>query len=465
MLNKDQILNIKDVIESEKLFISQHSEKKIFDKAVSKISNFFFRNFKTEKILFLCGPGNNGEDGKQTFNKLKKRKNVYLILISNDKHSYNEFISIYKNFDIIVDCIFGIGLNKKISGYIKKIIECINRNSFQEIISIDVPSGIDGDGRYQELVAVKASITLAIGVYKPCHFLNPGKDYCGDIKLLKIDLSNPKNIVYKTRIINKEILKDKIPNWKGSLHKYQKGHVGILGGEMSGASRIVALSSRKIGCGLSSILIRQDDILHYQLVEPGTIVRKLYANNDYKKFDCFVIGPGLGNSFSINELIIMIKEIDCPLIIDADAISIFKEQRFKFYKLMKGKQNLVITPHSGEFERVFKFKNLNKIEKAFLSSQIINNTVIFKGNDTVISIPSDNQVWVNNQAEASLATAGTGDMLCGLIAGLIAQKVPLRYACLGAVVIQSQLSKKKNCVTVEDFLDNIPQTLKKLKNN
>ena len=104
---------------------------------------------------------------------------------------------------------------------------------------------------------------------------------------------------------------------------------------------------------------------------------------------------------------------------------------------------MIITPHSGEFERIFKFKNLNKIEKAFRSSQMINNIVLFKGNDTVISIPSESQVLVNTNAEASLATAGTGDLLCGMMAGLIAQKVSVRDACLISTFIQNKLSKKK----------------------
>ena len=465
MLNKNQILNIKDVIESEKLFISQYSEKKIFENVVFKISSYFLKNFKNEKILFLCGPGNNGKDGIQTYKKLEKKRYVDLFLISNEKMSFNAFLKIYKNFDVIVDCIFGIGLNRKISGYVKKIIDYINNTPYQEIVSIDIPSGIDGDNKNRELVAIKASKTLAIGVYKPCHFLNPSKDFCGDVKLLKIGLPKPRNVSYKIRIIGKEENIHKIPIWNGNIHKYHKGHVGILGGEMSGASRIVAIGSRKIGCGLSSIIIKKNEIQNYQLVEPGTIVRKLSVKDDFDQFDCFVVGPGLGNSFSINQLTKIIKKVNCPMIIDADAISIFKEKKSQFYEMIKKKENVIITPHSGEFERIFKFKNLNKIEKTFRSSQIINNIVIFKGNDTVISIPSESEVLVNTQAEASLATAGTGDMLCGIIAGLIAQKVSVRDACLVSTFIQNKLSKKKNCVTVEDFLDNIPQVLKKLKNN
>ena len=465
MLNKNQILNIKDVIESEKLFISQYSEKKIFENVVFKISSYFLKNFKNEKILFLCGPGNNGKDGIQTYKKLEKKRHVDLFLISNNKMSYDTFLKIYKNFDVIVDCIFGIGLNRKISGYVKKIIKYINNTHYQEIVAIDIPSGIDGDNKNQELVAIKASTTLAIGVFKPCHFLNPSKDFCGDVKLLKIGLPTPKNINYKIQILDKEQNINKIPIWTGNIHKYHKGHVGVLGGEMSGASRIVAIGSRKIGCGLSSIIIKKNEIQNYQFVEPGTIVRKLSVMDDLNQFDCFVVGPGLGNSFSTHQLITIIKKVKCPMIIDADALSIFKEKKLQFYKIVKNKKNVIITPHSGEFERIFKFKNLNKIEKAFQSSLKIDNIVMFKGNDTVISIPSESHVLVNTQAEASLATAGTGDMLCGMIAGLIAQKVSIRDACLLSTFIQNKLSAKTNCVTVEDFLDNIPQVLKKLKNN
>ena len=124
----------------------------------------------------------------------------------------------------------------------------------------------------------------------------------------------------------------------------------------------------------------------------------------------------------------------------------------------------MLTPHSGEFERLFKIKSNSKILKCLNASKKIGNTILFKGNDTVIGF-KDESIWINDNANNSLATAGTGDVLCGLISGLIAQKMNFKKAVLAAVFIQGELSQIKKNLTVEDFIGSISNILSRLKNN
>ena len=124
----------------------------------------------------------------------------------------------------------------------------------------------------------------------------------------------------------------------------------------------------------------------------------------------------------------------------------------------------MLTPHEGEFSRLFKYTSQSKIQESFNATKLIRNTILFKGNDTVISFKNQN-IWINDNATNSLATAGTGDILCGLISGLLAQKMNFKKAILAAVFIQGQLSQIENNLTAEDFLRSIPKIFLRLKNN
>ncbi len=364
-----------------------------------------------------------------------------------------------------MDCIFGLGLNKNISNKFKKIIQSINNRKNKIIISIDLPSGIDGDSGNILGISVKSNITLAMGVYKPAHFLNPSKSYCGEVKLLNLKLPNlKKNIYPQIFLLKKKFFENKFPSFSLNVHKYNKGHVHVIGGIMAGASRIVAYSARKTGCGLSSIIVNDEDLKFYSGTEPGTIIRSSKEKIDTKKVDCLVIGPGLGKSFSKKQFLEILKIYKCPVIIDADAFNIFKNFKKEFYKVLQKRRNIILTPHEGEFQRIFNQKKNDKISNCVQLSKLILNNVVLKGNDTIAAF-KDKMVWINNNASSSLATAGSGDMLCGIMSSLIAQKMEIKYSILASIYIHGQLSKQRNCSTVEDFIKKIPQVFRYLKNN
>ena len=215
-----------------------------------------------------------------------------------------------------------------------------------------------------------------------------------------------------------------------------------------------------LGCQQS--LVNPDHLKYYSKCEPGTIVAE-YSDNHLLKKDVLVIGPGLGKDYDKNFIKKIILEFKGKIIVDADAISIFENQRNEFHQLIKKKKSLILTPHKGEFKKIF-YSSQNKLLDCFNASKLVSNIVLYKGNDTVISSPNGN-VWINSDASNSLATAGSGDLLCGIISGLVAQKMKIDKSVLAAVCIQNDLSNRKKNVVVEDFLKDIQLVMNTIKNN
>ena len=162
----------------------------------------------------------------------------------------------------------------------------------------------------------------------------------------------------------------------------------------------------------------------------------------------------------------ILKNLDnkIPAVVDADALSLFKTNPKILFAMLKKRKNSVLTPHHGEFKRVFDFKKANKINLAIKAARLTSSIIVYKGNDTVIACPNGN-IWVNNNAQKSLATAGSGDILSGLIAGISSQKVGLEIATVLAVWIHGKLSHNSDNVIVEDFIKEIPKVIQTINNN
>ena len=457
----DRILTLQQILKSENNFIAKKSEKILIEHAGKKVGEFLLKNFRGKKILFISGTGNNGEDGKLASIYLNKNNQVSEVFEVNNLKKKKNLLFLFKDYDVVVDCIFGTGLNRKVDSFYKKIIDAINLSN-KTIVAIDIPSGIECDTGKILGCAVNADITLCMGFFKPAHFLIPGKKFCGEKKIIKLNLKIPKNIKPKIFLNSAKIFRY-LPKFQIDTNKFDKGHVLVVGGEMAGASRMVALAARKIGCGLSTIGVLEKHLKFYNGVEVGTIV-KIFNDSLLKQKDVLVVGPGLGKSYEKNMILDLIKNFKGPIIIDADAISMFKENKKLIYKVLSKKKNVILTPHAGEFFRLFKSKSRSKILECVHASKLINNTVLFKGNDTVVAFNNDN-VWINDNAKKSLATAGSGDILCGLIAGLIAQKMNFKKAILTAIHFQGELSQIKNNLIAEDFIDSIAKIFSRLKNN
>jgi hydroxyethylthiazole kinase-like uncharacterized protein yjeF len=462
-MSKNRILTIEQIKESENQFICKNSEEQLLNIAGEKIAIFLLNKFKRKTLLFVCGIGNNGQDGVKAsiFLGEKIKNKVFLVPKNYSKKNLNSLQSNIKSHEIIVDCLFGTGLNRPLSKFHQKIIEIINKSK-KKIISIDIPSGLNSDTGQPLGSSVVAHMTICMGFYKPAHFLIPSKNNCGIKVLLKLPLKTPPKMSPKIHLLKNEKIYKNLPKHNNSINKYDKGHVVVIGGVMSGAARIVAFASRKVGAGLSTILVNPDHLKYYSKCEPGTIVAE-YSDNHLFKKDVLVIGPGLGKDYDKNFIKKIILEFKGKIIVDADAISIFENQRNEFHQLIKKKKSLILTPHKGEFKKIF-YSSQNKLLDCFNASKLVSNIVLYKGNDTVISSPNGN-VWINSDASNSLATAGSGDLLCGIISGLVAQKMKIDKSVLAAVCIQNDLSNRKKNVVVEDFLKDIQLVMNTIKNN
>ena len=460
---KYKILKISQVIDSENEFISKSSEEKLFNLATKKLKKYIQKNIIGKKILFVCGPGKNGLDGIKTQKLLKSKKSLTYLINKEKDSNLTKLTNQINDCDIIFDCIFGIGLKRKLDKTFLKIINTIN-SSKKIIISIDIPSGINPDTGANFGANINADHTLAMGFFKPAHFLLPAKKYIGKLKVINLNLKLPRILKPDISIINKKIIQNFQLIQEIGINKYDKGHVCVFGGKMSGAARIVAMASRKIGAGLSTISVEKKYINYYTKTEVGTIVEIIKDSSLYKK-NVFVIGPGLGKDYKKTKICKILETVKEPVILDADAISIFKNDRDKFYSILMKKKNVILTPHKGEFCRVFEYNDKkSKIENCINASKLIKNTIIFKGNDTVICFPNG-KVYVDIESKSSLATAGTGDMLCGMIAGLISQGIRIEDSVLVSIFLQSQISQEKNKTIVEDFIELIPKTLNLIKNS
>ena len=459
-MNQPNLYTINQIKESENIYIKKNSLNKLFDNATTKIVTFIKKNYKNKKILFVCGPGNNGMDGKLTYNKLSEKHDVSIFTVDrNIEINLEIFKILIKNTEIIFDCFFGTGLNKKISGMNEKIIDLINKSN-KQIVAVDIPSGLSGDSGERMGPCIIADTTLAMGFLKPGYFLQPAKEFIGKLELLNLGLPVPK-FKPNIKIVNKKNIKN-IPCHNSNVNKYDKGHVLVIGGRMAGASRLVAYSARKTGCGLSTISVEEKNLKYYTQSEPGTII-KIFNNSDLLKKDVLVIGPGLGKGFKTKKLLEILDSFHGPKIVDADAISIFENKKKQFSNFLVKQKNIILTPHTGEFKKVFNYsKKLSKINNCLKASKLINNCILLKGNDTVIAFPNEN-IWINNLANQNLATAGSGDVLCGIIAGLLAQKMTIEEAMPASLFIQSKISKSKKNVVVEDFIGEIPIAINSLK--
>ncbi|MDC2966330.1 NAD(P)H-hydrate dehydratase, partial [Alphaproteobacteria bacterium] len=459
----NRILTIEQIKESENQFICKNSEEQLLNIAGEKIAIFLLNKFKRKTLLFVCGKGNNGQDGVKAsiFLGEKIKNKVFLVSENYSKKNLNTLQSNIKSHEIIVDCLFGTGLNRPLSKFHQKIIEIINKSK-KKIISIDIPSGLNSDTGQPLGSSVIAHMTICMGFYKPAHFLIPSKNNCGEKVLLKLPLKSPIKMSPKIHLLKNEKVYKSLPKHNNSINKYDKGHVVVIGGVMSGAARIVAFASRKVGAGLSTILVHPDHLKYYLKCEPGTIVAE-YSDNHLLKKDVLVVGPGLGKDYDKNFIKKIILEFEGKIIVDADAISIFENQRNEFHQLIKKKKSLILTPHKGEFKKIF-YNSQNKVLDCFNASKLVSNIVLYKGNDTVISSPNGN-VWINSNASNSLATAGSGDLLCGIISGLVAQKMKIDKSVLAAVCIQNDLSNRKKNAVVEDFLKDIQLVMNTIKNN
>ena len=470
------------------------SELKTFDKinsfetmqkAAKKCFEYIIKNNESKKTLIICGPGNNGGDGiliaKHFFDR-KKNVSIYAplqtgktedskkaLLLLNSKKIIKEKINI-DEYDLIIDCLFGVGLNRSIPDKLNNFILELN-NAKAKIISIDIPSGVYTDTGQIDSIAVNADVTLTFHRLKPGLLLLPGKEHIGKIKILNIQLINLDDET-KTYLLTPP----KIKKNKNTDHKYLRGTSYVIAGnQLIGAAKLATLaasqSSLRSGAGVSKIFIKKSNEHFFKphILEEMIIT---YENNDHlidiiqnTKITSLIYGCGINISQNNRDLLNLLLNQKINIVLDASAFALMKKNKNSFIdKLRKRVDITILTPHTGEFKSFFDYTN-NKIKDCIKASKQTNSIILYKGNDTVITSPSG-KAYINYLTSPSLATAGSGDVLAGIIGGLLAQHYSGIEAVKLACYIHSQCGIQLNHgLIASDLIKKIPSVIKNLIRN
>ena len=471
----------------EKLNFIKKNSYFFMKRAGYQVFKFIRDNFrKKQPIIVLCGPGNNGGDGFVVARHLKDHGymvQVYIFVSANNYRgdaltALKEYggdlkkINLFKlkKNALIVDALFGIGLKRDIKGILSKVIRKINQSK-NLVVSVDIPSGVCSNTGEILGNAIKADFTITFHRKKIGHVVGFGKRFSGRIKVVDIGFVQRK---VKTRCYeNSPDLWAKYFPWKKtSSHKYSRGRVVVYGGqkEFTGATILSAQAALRTGTGSVKIVCSKDTLQIYSVKFPSVLKTEinniLQLENFLKreKITSFLIGPGSGSNKKIKEITKLILKKVKYVVLDADALTCFQDDLKTLYSLLD--KDKIITPHIGEFHKIFPNikKNLNNIDKALSAVKLIKSNIILKGPSTVI-ISHNKKIIINDHASSELAVIGSGDVLSGLVVSLVGQKKinPFLAGC-AATWLHGDIAKhyEKGLIS-EDLVKGIPSALKRLK--
>ncbi len=446
----------------EKLHLS---EDILMEQASTALANEVKANIKKgEKILFVCGPGNNGADGIAAARILANEIDVSVYIPLGAKSDMGKLqlkrlralhVQVVTNIidaDLYVDALFGSGLIRDLNENISLIIRQLNSKNSKKI-ACDSPTGLDSEGRVKS-VCFEADVTVTMGALKESLFSDDAKEYVGKIKVANLGVSR---VNYETKqtsfLLKKSDLK--LPfRYKKTVNKSDFGHVVVIGGHKEGASRLSAISAFNFGAGLVSICGKNRNNLPFSIMSSEALP---------EKFSVVVAGMGLGNIYSQEKLRNFLLLHQEPLVIDADLLShkIIKE-------ILEKKEDTVLTPHPKEFVALLKTLSIADIETQEVqanrfkwarefSKRYPKAILVLKGANTIIT--KANKLYINPHGSAKLAKGGSGDVLAGMIGSLIAQNYSPLDAALNASLAHVKVANECRCasfgLTPEDLCEGI----------
>jgi len=451
------------------------------------------RRWSAQPTLVLCGPGNNGGDGFVVARHLAERGWETRVGLLGERNRLKgdaaamaarwagEVLPLSHDLlgdvSVIVDAMFGAGLARPLEGVVRETARVLNASPIT-VVAVDVPSGVQGDLARPidgpEGVAVEADLTVTFFRKKPAHVLMPGRLGCGEVAVADIGILAGALETIRPRIFeNTPALWGAGYPWPQPLaHKYVRGHALIVSGpaHATGAARLAARAALRAGAGLVSVASPLDAIainaasLTAVMVKPFAGVAGLTDLLKDARFNAVVIGPGCGVGSATQEMVATVLASNAAVVLDADALTTFAAQPDVLFRQLR--DPAVLTPHAGEFARVFPGvleRVPTRIEAAREAAAAGRCTVLLKGPDTVIAAP-DGRIAVTTNAPSTLATAGAGDVLSGIIAGLLAQGMDsFSAAAAGAWLHGEAASRFGYGLIAEDLAEMLPAVLSSLR--
>jgi hydroxyethylthiazole kinase-like uncharacterized protein yjeF len=445
-------------------------------------------------ILVVAGRGNNGGDGFVAAAELAARgREVSVILLCERDSLQGDAASAAKGWkypvlpfnpqaigkpSLIVDALFGAGLNRPVKGEPHEMIEAVNANG-APVLAVDLPSGINGTSGAMMGVAARATETVTFFRKKPAHLLLPGRVHCGRVRVADIGIAPDvlEEIRPQTFENVPQSWQTRFPVPQIDGHKYARGHVVVVSGDIAstGAARLAARGSLRAGAGLvtvaspvNALAVNASALTAVMVRAIDNVVQFAELLNDIRLNAC-VIGPGAGVSGRTRDLVHTALSAKRRLVLDADALTSFAEAPDRLFEAIKvsGDLDVVLTPHEGEFPRLFsdssnKHPNRSKLERVRDAAERSGAVVLLKGPDTVVAAP-DGRATIAANAPPWLATAGAGDVLAGIIAGMLAQGVPAFEAASIAVWMHGEGAREAGPgLIAEDLPEVLPAVFRRL---
>ena len=451
------------------------------------------RRWSARPTLVLCGPGNNGGDGFVIARHLAERGWEARVALLGERDRLGgdaaamaarwagEILPLSQDLagetSLVVDAMFGAGLARSLEGVVRETALALNA-AHTTVVAVDVPSGVQGDLARPidgpEGVAVEADLTVTFFRKKPAHVLMPGRLWCGEVAVADIGILPAALETIRPRIFeNNPALWSTGYPWPQPLaHKYARGHALVVSGpaHATGAARLAARAALRAGAGLVSVASPLDAIainaasLTAVMVKPFSGVAGLSDLLKDARFNAVVIGPGCGVGRATQEMVAAVMASNAAVVLDADALTSFAGEPDALFRQLR--DPAVLTPHAGEFARVFPGALEcvpTRIEAAREAAAAGRCTVLLKGPDTVIAAP-DGRIAVTTNAPPTLATAGAGDVLSGIIAGLLAQGMDsFSAAAAGAWLHGEAASRFGYGLIAEDLAEMLPAVLSSLR--
>lgn len=464
----------------------------LMENAGRAVADAIVARFPQGPVSVLCGPGNNGGDGFVVARLLAERGwSVSLFLMGPGEKLKGDAAAaadrwpgaVYplaadagKGASLIVDAIFGAGLARDVDGPAADAIRRIGEAG-TPVIAVDIPTGIDGNTGQVRGAAFAAALTVTFFRPKPGHLLLPGRLHCGELVVADIGIKSDvlAEIGPRTFVNAPPLWASVFPRPRLDSHKYTRGHAVVVSGDAShtGAARLAARGALRAGAGLVTIASPPSAMpvnaahLTSIMLMPFEGADALTAILEDKRKNALLVGPGAGIGWETRDNVLAALLSGAAIVLDADALTSFAEIPRDLFVAIKGffAGPVVMTPHEGEFARLFPeiaAGEAYKLERARLAATEAAAIVILKGADTVVAAP-DGRAAIARNAGPELATAGSGDVLAGVVLGLLAQGMPPFEAACAAVWLHGEAG---DCfgpgLISEDLPEMLPAVLRDL---
>ncbi len=463
----------------------------LMENAGAAVAKEIAQRYAPRRTVVLCGPGNNGGDGFVVARHLAERNWTVSVALLGDASALKDDAAamarrwlgtvfpmspdVLDGAELVVVALFGAGLSRPLNGRARDVVEALSGRNLP-VVAIDLPSGLQGDTGKPPAggVCVQACLTVTFFRLKPAHLLMPGRLFCGETVV--VDIGIPEAAIARIcpqAFHNGPALWGSRFPWPDPVqHKYARGHAVVVSGpsHATGAARLAARAALRVGAGLTSVASPPDAVavnasaLTAIMVKPFSGAAGLASLLADTRLNAVLIGPGSGVGRATTELVAAVLAGDAGTVLDADAITSFSGEPSTLFRLLR--QNCVLTPHEGEFGRIFPqllTRAGSRIEAARAAAAAAGCVVLLKGPDTVVAEPYG-RVAINSNAPAWLATAGAGDVLAGIIAGLMAQGMNAFDAANAGAWLHGEAANLFGPGLIsEDLPEKLPQVLRDLR--